>query len=460
MKNRTGKRWFNTNAIEVAIAGTPGVSSAWLDILTANFEMRFSIQSRSTGNWSSYIKASTVKKALKNGHLDIEIYGFVNPLRRVAVTHNTPAGSRTMSKWVASGPPRNWVLDIDDAPGITGDTPKARIHSLISKLDRFLCPLPVFICETSPFCYHLVYTGTSECEWNSDARYALALRAAGCDVKVRTKQERDEALRRGGVDPAYLSQTIEQAKFRIPGSVNIKKSCGRIDTSSVIDTVEICGWQNPDYKIPTRDQISELGSDTQPTRQNNLSKISRRLPDAAWQRFVPTIQMALEPMVRDDLLVLLSEFLSKNHNMLCQGRCRILQVYMAECLKVEQYMVSRILRRLNDWGFLAMTSDYLQRKRARTYKAGPKLLALFEEVTSAGDRYDINRPYEDGAVNDHYLADIRYLTRIGASTQEVIEIITKKQYGRPRSKVRCAKQIEKAHLSWLDRIQNSEAIAG
>lgn len=461
MKKKSGKKhWFNTKPIQVALEGNPEVSSGWLDILTANFEMRFAIQSRSTGNWSSHIKSSTVKKALKNGHLDIEIYGFVNPLRRIAVSRQTPNGPRTIASWVAYGPPRNWVLDMDNVSGITGEIPKDRIHSLIAKLERFNCPLPVFICETSPFCYHLVYTGTNDCEWNTDARYALALRAAGCEVKVRTKQERDDALRSGGVDPKYLSQNIESAKFRIPGSINITKSCGRIDTSSITDRIEICGWQNPNYKIPTKDQIVELGSTTQPKRQNNLSKISRPLPDGAWKRFMPTIQASLEPLIREDLLVKLSEFLSKNYNMLRQGRCRILQVYMADCLGVEQYLISRILRRLNKLGYLVMTADYHQCKRARTYGAGPQLRTLFEEVTKAKSRHDINKPYVDGDVNDHYLADIRHLIRIGTPMDEVVQIIMKKQQGRSRDKVRSAKQIEQAYLSWFNKIQHQESIAG
>jgi hypothetical protein len=347
---------------------------------------------------------------------------------------------------------------MDRVPDIAGGTPKDRIDSLLKKFKRFKCPDPLIVVETSPCSFHVVYGGTAACEWTKERRYAVALLASGYRGRVVTMDDRDAVLKAGGVDPSYMRQNIEFAKFRLPGSVNIEKSCGTLD--AIGKAVVAFGWYNHQYKAPSMKLLAELDAIVPPKKDKAKSATPKDFPDAAWKRFVPFVRDALSPLVRPDMLELLSEYISKNYNFLQKGKCRILQVHMAEALRVEQWAISRLIKMLKECGVLVQTADYIQKKKAKSYGSGLVLKHAFEQALLAGREYDIEKPYEDGAVNDHLLEDLRYLARIRTPVDDAVQIIMEKQEHRPRGKKRSAKDIARAYVSWLNRTQHSEDLAG
>jgi len=444
--------WFYKKAPQITLKGDPETIKFWLDITNLP-DRRYHLHSWSTGSWSGHVKAKTVERALKNGHLDVECWVYVNQLKRYAIPRNGKNGPTYETRWGSLEAPKNWAMDMDDVPGIIGKTPQDRIDCLLKKFTQHKCPHPTMIVETSKCCFHVVYLGGPTREWTLERRYATALRAAGCSRKVRTKQERDEALKAGGVDPDYLRQNIESAKIRMPGSVNVQKSSGSLDNPGT-GTVIAYGWYNHNYQLPTVAILAELDTVVAPRRATRESKAPKSFPDSAWKRFVPHIRNVLAPLVKPDLLKSLTEYLSKNFNMLQRGECRILQTHMAEALGLEQWAVSRLIKNLKEWQILVQTRDYIQKKRAKSYGSGTVLKVAFEEALLAGTKYDIDKPYEAGTTNSHFMGDLRHLAKLSTPVEIVVQIIVQKFEHKPAIKRRSVKEIERAYDLWLNRPQH------
>lgn len=451
------KLWFDSQAFEtLPLAGDLATIEKWLPSVSS---MRFVMHSYTLGRWSDGVTARTIKRALKKGHLDLEIWAYANQVYPFPIPRKLPDGSTDWRerKIAPAKSPTNWVLDMDRVPLIIGTTPAQRIACLVKRLKMFGVFLPRLIVESSPGSFHLVYIGTDGVnEWSRERRLALALRAAGCLRKLRTDKEMDEALRLGGVDPAYLRQDIGLSKFRVPGTVNVKRSCGETDTSTIVARVVTEGWINEAYRVPTPSDLTTLDLFVPPVRKDNLSKPRRALPQDAWKRFLPELKAGLGPLVKGALLEPLCEYVAKNFNFLQKRKCRILQTHMAEALRVEQWAVSRLLRDLKQWGWLVQTGDYKHKRHAKSYGSGPEMKACFEKALFAGRRYDIWAPYKDGESRDHFLRDIRVCTKLGYSPEEIVQIIVEKQSMRPAAKQRDVKSIERTAVLWLNRDQRSE----
>lgn len=416
----------------------------WINRFSSSPGLRLMMLSRHEGYCSEAVLCNTALAALDHGHAALDMWVYVNQLKSVPPSLD----KRSRAGYVGAAAPCNWVLDLDNVPGISGETPQDRINSLINKLESNHCPQPVLYVETSPGSFHLVYTGKRG-DWTEARRYALAERAAGIGHAKRHQYQRDALLQEGGVDTVYLSANIERAKFRLPGSLNVMK-CPKVDGFPT-EPVVVHGYENPDYQMPSMEMLASLDSGYVPAKKS--VRKARPFAEAAWKRWVPAIRKLLKDLVDEDILEGVVEFLAKNYNMLKKKQCRILQTYMAEQLKIEQYRVSRVLRRLVRDGILVQTADHIIGVKAKSYGCGLLLAKCFKDAETNIRNHDLHLPYSPGEVNDHFLTDIRVAVATRVPLQELTEILLDKQVGRPRDKVRGRKDIENAFISWLNKTE-------
>lgn len=444
-----GRAWFDNEAPDIPLRGRQEVMEDWLTKKVPGHKLV--VHSRSTGNWSDAIQPRSLLRALSNGHLDVECWVYVNKVKQFSTSRIGRDGRPQWDRFVAAyDTPTNWVMDMDDVPGVIGATSEERIASLFRRITGFGAFPPRTIVESSPGSFHLFYFGSKPGrEWTWERRLATAMRAAGIARKVRTEKELETALKAGGVDLGYLKQPMELAKFRLPGSVNVKKSMGSVDTSKVVGNVVAVGWNNPDYRLPGVTELNDMDLLVPAKLSKKIEK--RPLPDSAWKRFMPELRAGLTGFVKPEILDLLAEFLARNFNFLQKKKCRILQTFMAERLGVAQYTVSRLISEMKDQGWLIEEKMYQRGKYAKTYSSGPLLKICFEKALFAGHQYDLTEPYTDGESNKHFLRDVRVAVRLGIDVEDLIQIVQEKQSMRLAHKQRSAKTIARTYHLWLNR---------
>jgi DNA-binding Lrp family transcriptional regulator len=440
--------WFNIPSPKFPLVGDVKKMKKFISILTNSSPNRaFYIENPFVGSRSQGVKKNTVIRAIDNGHLSSNIWFYVNNVQkyhRVSESNGKQFHFSELSS--ARGEfPKNWVLDMDNVPGIAGETSLDRISYLVEKLKSFECPLPLMIVETSIASFHLLFHGIKE-EWSDSRRYAVALRASGCTKKVTDVKERDSILKAGGVDPNYMSQNPGMAKMRLPGSVNVHKSMGKVTTWRVDKLVVIEGWINPNYHSLTNTQISSLDffEDTE-VKEKAVSK--KKDEDTVWKIFYPMVKEVLASSLKGKPLKDISKFLSKNKNFLLQGKLRIHQEFLASELGITQCAVSKILKKLKDNNVLVVTAGYVKGKCAKSYGCSEKLKVCFEQKVKK--EYNPYVEYRAGEFNTQFLEDIRGMSRMGWSKDRIIQTIMSKQDMRGK-RSRTINEVAKAVDSWFN----------
>jgi hypothetical protein len=207
--------------------------------------------------------------------------------------------------------------------------------------------------------------------------------------------------------------------------------------------------------MPTMEVLADL--DRGYVKANKDGRQAKEFPDAAWERWYPYVRALLQDWVDVDILNALAEYIAKNYNKLQTKSCRIHQNYMGECLRIEQYRVSRVLRRLIRDGILIETQSYIVGVRAKSYGCGLRLMQCFKDAKHDLKYRDVHKPYTPGQANSEFLADIRYFVATETPLVDATQIILDKQRDRPKDKVRGVKDIERAFYLWQYRSEGESS---
>lgn len=377
----------------------------------------------------NYIAPVSVNRAIKAGHTDLSLYLYVNPLR------STPLYDGKWTKaWFLSHNTENFVLDLDESHFETFDE---LVYGLMSRK----CPVPKAIVKTSSNSFHLVYTGITG-EWTEAKRFELVKRLSNCPLGLHEKQV-EAHLKHFGIDVGYLKLKPASMKIRLPGTINYRKSnnlTGQISVTSL--------WINPEELKPRKLRLVKV------TEKIIIVNRDRKYLYGVDKKIKFLTNKLAERLGEEDTAIF-SEIFGSGWNKLFYDNCRILQERWAALFDIPQYDISRKLARMVKKGYLVVAKEYERGKYARTYGPGPVLKALMTEFMETQPRYedyDINASYVPGAVNGHYLEDIRALAWRGYTESETISFIQAKQSWRPKKKQRTSAEIRQTyrrHVAWL-----------
>ncbi len=308
---------------------------------------------------------------------------------------------------------------------------------------------PRLVVDSSPGAFHLLYISKAHTHfWTSDRRTAVAMQVAGVTPGVYTPGALAARLKAGGVDYSYMKQTIAMSKFRLPGSLNVKKCLDKSDTSLFVENVIAYGWLNENYALTDKQQTEILDSYSPFGVKARLKGI----PPNFWVRLAAQIKPGLSEIFDKKMADKLAEFIAKNKKMLKLNECRISQTYMAEALGVTQVTASRLIKRLIEEKYLIIVKDYVIKERSKTYGAGEVLAASIDKISRKRKiNYDFTKPYVDGATNAHYMKDVHAAIRAGMSIDEITKIVESKQAHKPNKKKRTTREIATFYLSCLNR---------
>jgi hypothetical protein len=391
-----------------------------------------------TNTWSYGVQAATIRKALQNGHTDIEIWLMANPSER-------KFDHRTQDYKLLPITSSNIVIDLDNFKYIKGETSEIRKNSLVYYLRQMSIPIPTMLIETSPYSYHLWYNNDPKAgiQWNQDR--ILSMLAAIAQVPSNATDHFYEHLKAVGIDPSYIPQSLTSPKYRVPGSVNFGKS------NLTGENIVIKGWHLGDIKLPEEyipyTDVFKLRSPDQQPKQVDATPKKKQIQT---KKYRPYFFGHVKSAVPDqELARKLTYYLSDNYWLLKRNILRIHQKIVGDQLGVTQVQMSRIISKLVESQCLTPTSGYLIGYRAKAYGLGPKLReSLNAEFVDIA--YDFWLPYENGQSWLHFLEDIRQAIYKGVSLQDITAIILEKQDERPKEKHRSPKEITKTYEMCLD----------
>lgn len=375
---------------------------------------KFTIYSRFQDRWGYFICAKSVIKAIKSGHVDIDIWQHANLVQRC---YNKSKGTYFTSIF---GNTRHFTFDIDDHPYI--DT----IEDLRAYIRSRGLPEPAIISHTSDRNFHVVYYGLGP-GYSFDDKLKFLCIFAQIDEPVDGKNDLLDKLKAHGIDFRYnnvYKDHPEQEKFRIPGSINSK----RVDEYGM--SWGVSSWFNDEYDVE---------GFSLPEIPFQVFKSVKKDTDQFWKEFQKPIKTLLrEQRITTNRAIAkqFAEILSDNITYLKNGELRLSQIRLAHVMGIAQPMVSRYLKRMVKEGILEVTEDYYFNsnspfnRKARKYGVGPVLKEIIEteydrkkQERRKGKTYDLTKPYVTGEVWEHMSTDIRYMCMMGFEFDQISKFL-------------------------------------
>lgn len=417
---RVDSRWYRHAAEGVDLTGDIDQIEQHVRLRDAVKGCRYHVHAPARGEWLAYASARTIRQAISNGHVDLEIWCYSNPMVSMVTKQRGRNGAwQYRSVWVAAPNVSHWTMDVDDSPCRT----EAEMDAL---LESRACPVPTQTIRTGPGRFHLHYMG-SDGFWTRSQRWLVAARAAGLASVPDSLDEFKAALKKNGIDFQYLLTEPGKTKYRVPGSVNWNHSrhpvTGRITTPFVVT-----GTINRNYsEQAVLAVLNQQAVVPTPVVQPRPTK-----SDDRWKRYLPRVRAAVASIVGDELVDGIAEMIASNATRLTRKDFRICQTRMASDLGISQPSASRLLRRLKRANVLTQEKNgvYSVGKRSKTYGAGSSL-----DGTLAFSTWK-DEPYEDGKTNEQIKTDIRALCYKGWTDEQIVAFCMDKQAARARSKWR------------------------
>jgi hypothetical protein len=325
------------------------------------------MHSVSTGHVSDNIQSKTVVAAVNNGHVDIELWMFVNPMCEVTrIDHY--GQKRTV--WDFNGKTQSFVVDFDNLVGIVS------IEDLLTAMVAKNMPLPYYVSQTGPSNFHACYAGKFN-SWPQQKIKWLLKKWANIDSECEDSVELYNRLLDSGIDTNYYSQHYGKHKIRVPGSINSnhKDENGK--------SWIVSGWRNPRYNIAdtqyyeetAKPRPSHVPSDN--VKSISLNKTVVKKFDS--EPFIKPISAMIEDLLPNKITRIdkdkLSKAIANNVNFLVKNKCKITQTLWAEEIGCQQPDISRLLKTLVSKNILTKISDdYQIGEFAKTYGAGARLI--------------------------------------------------------------------------------------
>lgn len=393
-------------------------------------DMRYHIRSVSTGIVSPSVGAKTILKAIENGHHDIELWVFVNPLYK---TYTVDFRGAIRGAWEHNGRTQSFVIDYDNLVGIDNINDFKTAHK-VKKM-----PMPFFISQTGPNSFHSLYLGKYG-EWPESKRLWLLYKWAGITETISDKVELYNQLLESGIDTNYYVQGYGKHKMRVPGSINANHVMP--DGSFWV----VKGWLNTEYDSADKQYYEEVAL----PRPNfvpleNVVSITSEKPLHNTREYDKTLFVEPILAILNDLFpegfacvktIEIAKMLSSNVGWLVKNDCRVLQSRWAELFGCEQFDISRLLRRLIEKNILVKVDDnFCPNRFAKTYGAGDVLRDAIGWVGSSLPQPEWVR-WDDGTSNQRMLYDIRYFVSTGMTNEEMIMLLHERQDHRPLRKKR------------------------
>lgn len=391
-------------------------------------------------SYSSYgIKYSTIKRAIKNNSLDMEIWMYVNPVLTLSPSAAKAQGKKMA---VARGCLLDCVIDLDQSKFVDE-------NEVLEKAKR-IWPHIGACTKTSNGNYHLWLMNDGAKSWNKESVLGFCCRFLDIDTAGMEYVEIIEKIKENGIDPFCLNN-IEFASIRVGGSFNYKKSISSTGDTTKVNPV-LCTTVFPKSENNLSKNISNLSNS-----ENFEIKIVKS-PDLSqdyWSYVVPKLEEIvsnIDAKNSHNISILLTQFMTK----LINNECRICQTVWAEKLNLSQVSVSRLLKKLAASGIVKIIDpSYVFGKTAKgrsiTYGAGTRLLWITQESTQQkakrkeGIKKDLKNslktPYEDGKTWNRFLSDIRSLYFSGVEYKDAEMLILHKQRMKNPRNVRSKKDI-------------------
>ena len=374
-----------------------------------------------------------VRKAIKNGYRDIDLWLHVNP-----VFYDHVYKKRDTTLKYSS----NWSIDLDGYHDY-GNRVNC-VDQLIAVLNKRKAPLPYMIIQTSKFGFHLLYTGPNQ-YWCLERREDTLNKIADLREKPPTKEGYRMVLRNRGIDP-HLINNFSHQTCRVPGSVNSKYQGA-------------CGvWYNENYQFASGLLFCDKAKKPAPTegslfledvqQEINVAVMvdmeavlerRRKVAVALYNQTKDTIYNKLKPIIissEEDAIDVWSEYFANNITFLKNGALSISQSKLAELFNVKQPTISRHIRRLLNSGVLEVKQEHIYNgpnhpsNKCKTYGFSQefmKEIGILAEVDQASLIEElVAQPYERGNTHKRYLDDIQKLVYAGVDVLDACYIISTK----------------------------------
>lgn len=408
---------------------------------TKGFRFKCHVYSLSAQRHMSGMYApKTLIRYIKNGHTDLGVWFFANPMEEKTV--QAPWGWK--KTWVAKVK-RNFVIDLDARCGMKS------IEEVIAHFTKMGVPLPGMITQTGPQNFHLLIYGKTNQWVRILDRVALACKLASIDMKSAPDMQHVRlALQDKGFDYNYLCQDPGMHKIRLGGSINpnhINDKNEPFITKS---------WINPDAH-PELAIISDNPLKGKPRKKKEKKK------EYIWKSKVEPLRKILVPVIGRRYALKYAKYLCKNMNFLRQGVLGITQTKLAEEIGISQRAVSKHLKRMITSGLLFTDHEYVfsSKKgegRCKVYKLGIVLLNKLFDGYVLHEILDLTKSYDtDGETNHRLLRDVKAYLYLGVDDDRIKKICLLKMEARPAHKKRTASDVQNVidfHRSRLAFPQN------
>ena len=385
---------------------------------------RYDVKNVAMGTYRHSISHKTVARMLTNGHLDSEIYMFINP--KTAEKRKTLYGFR--SEWITEYGYSNFVLDFDNCPHANSP------EEMAAWLRKVGFVMPGFIVQTSPNSFHVAYLCRGELSKEDVWKYAML--AVGAESPTREAEDAFEA--RYGLDLNYLRQNHKEHKVRVPGSINTN----HLDSDG---KPFVCkAWYNDDvqYVEPGVKPRLEYAAIL------DTAKEKKTLNRKALAKYKEFLAGKLSKKMANKVAL----YMAYNSGFLASGNCAISQTAMAVELKMLQPSVSRLLKKLIRVGFLRLTNGNFNYRPGggkvvcREYGLGEEMAKIIgsgvaeAKVHAAAAVEKLAEEYVPGERNAMAMEDVRNLRYLGISMRQQIEFLMKKNdnYSRANRKAQAA----------------------
>ena len=368
----------------------------------------------------------TLKTAFARNNIDTEVFAYANIFKNIT----TYRKGIPITSMMPVNTPANCVIDLDNSWFRS-------IESLVLYLEENRILLPVYICQTGPTNYHLVYSFKQNKAANPydgiyrEEKLALATMIAGFsyEKEITNRTFLLQKLKAFGIDPSYLNQSPEWDKYRVGGSLKVKNG----------EYYKCVGWRNLDYKFFYAADLRAwmAGEDPWdnvdfiPTDHNDL------LTNTYYKKHLDSIKDMVREAVPKKYVDQYADFLCNNLTYLKQGKLFISQLRLSSEFGIPQTTVSRHLKELVKAGVIETDNAYMKARVPKKYSAGSKIQAL----QSVQNGITIHNDYEDGMTNTQMLSDIRVLVAKNMEDSEIVNFISKKMQKRPKHKRRSNKDI-------------------
>lgn len=407
--------------------------------------LRYAMRSVSLGSRSAYVLPKTVKQCIKNGHTDVELWCYVNPLKRMVVYDK----SYRRETWVPIGRTQSIVIDFDDVAGISS------CQEMASAMCARDVPLPSTIVQTGPNNFHALYLGHMG-DWHIQKRLWLVSKWA--QIPTPSSIQDDEfitAIEKSGICANYFQQGFAGHKIRVAGSVN--------KNHNINGNLWRCvSWFNKNYNNADEQYYREISMP-----RPNCAPCDNVVSIAAHK----TIESTFNPFLYKDAIIAiledtfpsgfeyikicdLADMISNNMGWLMRDKYRIHQTSWAKEWGCSQPEVSEILKVMKSCGLLKqIDSGYKKGSYSKTYGAGEILKQSVHWYGGSVAHPEWVR-WDEGTANYRMLYDIRYFFSIGLDKEEILKRLNERQAHRPFRKRRTNKDFLRAMNSHMEYVQS------